>query len=1005
MVKKKGLTETFRKATAQLNPRQRQAVEEIEGPMMVVAGPGTGKTQVLTLRIANILLRTDTPAHAILALTFTEAAAREMRERLVKLIGPDGYYVGIGTFHAFGRGVIQEHPDRFALQEDAEPLTDLERIELVAGIIDQHRFKMIKPLNKPHLYVKSLIRTIQDLKREGLNPETFKGFIRQHQGDDSKQIEKLRETAEVFGWYEDQLRKLDRYDFEDMINKVTEAFSQDEDLLRTYQERLHYFLADEYQDTNSAQNQLLFQLAAYWGEEANVFVVGDPDQAIYRFQGASLENALMFKDRYSEAKVVYLQDNYRSQQTILDAAQELIKHNQLRGADLLNQTDKESRLVSRVKYLRQKVKTANFSSALVEYAFVGHQIKQWLDKGVKASEIAVVYRDNRDANEIADVLGRMGIKYNLEGGDNVLTTGDVNKLLTLMRTCLALRNKSEDVDLFTIFNYEFSQVEPLDVLKLSRFASEKQVNFLEAIYDPEIGQTKIKDLDAMVKVVQALTRWGQLDTEISFVELFERLLNDSGLLDWMLKQPDAIRRLNRVNSLFREIKHLNAVDHQLDMAKFLHTIELMQANNLMIAEDDLDIDVDAVRLSTAHKVKGLEFEYVVIVKAYDGKWGNKRVPELIKLPSEILPKSDLAKKEKNEDERRLFFVALTRAKKQCWITWSQEYESKQVVPSMFVEEMPDEDKEVVDTSRFQIQSKRILQDVLVTENHQPPVSKEEKVWLKQMLADFKLNPTALNTYLQCAYKFKLDNLLKTPAAKPPHMAYGTAMHKALERFFGQFRKGGEIPSMNFLLQEFEQALTKEILTESQRTEWQDRGEKALRLYMTYYSDELQPPVMTERFFGGKFHPVFLGDIGLTGKVDKVEVINLKRETQNAKPFVRVVDYKTGKPKSKNVIEGKTKNSDGGYKRQLVFYQLLTELDRTFPYSVQETQLDFLEVNDRGKFKKESFVISQEEVAELKSLIRETMAKIRNLEFPRTTDYSICETCQYKNHCWPEGIPK
>src|SRR3989344_7079756 len=705
MIKIKKSSPKFDQAYSQLNPKQKQVVDQIEGPMMVVAGPGTGKTQVLTLRIANILVKTDTPSHAILALTFTEAAAREMKERLVKLIGTDGYYVNISTFHAFGRGVIQEHPDKFTFHEEAQPLTDLERIQIVSGIIDKQRLKILKPLNKPHLYVKSLIKAIQDLKREGWDPDIFENFIHHQPPKDQNQAQKLAETAKVFGIYEDELQKSDRYDFEDMINKVTKVFKENENLIRGYQEKLLYFLADEYQDTNSAQNQLLFQLADYWGDQANIFVVGDPDQAIYRFQGASLENALTFKNKYPKAKVVYLQTSDRSQQLILDTALALISHNQLKSADLLNQTESESRLISAVKYPQDLIKIANFSSEQVEFAFIGIQIKNWLNEGTSPREIAIIYRDNQDANEIADILGRMGLKYNLEGGDDVLTTGDVTKLLILFKSCLALRNKTEDVDLFTIFNYPFSQIDALDVLKFSRFASEKQLNFLEAIYHSEISSAEIKDLSAMVKVVQQLTNWGSLDMEVSFVELFEKVLNESGLLNWILKQPDAIRRLNRINSFFREIRNLNAVDHQLNLEKLLNMIDLMKTNHLMIPEDDLDIDVDAVRLSTAHKIKGLEFEYVMIVKAYDGKWGNKRVAELIKLPAEMLTRTDISKKEKNEDERRLLYVALTRAKKQCWITRANEYDSKQVVPCMFVTEIPDQYKEEVDTLVFQTQSK------------------------------------------------------------------------------------------------------------------------------------------------------------------------------------------------------------------------------------------------------------------------------------------------------------
>jgi RecB family exonuclease len=220
----------------------------------------------------------------------------------------------------------------------------------------------------------------------------------------------------------------------------------------------------------------------------------------------------------------------------------------------------------------------------------------------------------------------------------------------------------------------------------------------------------------------------------------------------------------------------------------------------------------------------------------------------------------------------------------------------------------------------------------------------------------------------------------------------------LEDFFRLYRKQEELPSINYILDRFHQALSKEILTDTDRQAWSSRGEQAIRLYISYYQEDLQRPIVTEKFFGSRLNPVLLDDVPLTGKVDKVELLDAKNKS------VRIIDYKTGRPKSKNEIEGNTKYSDGGYKRQLVFYHLLAELDRSFPFQVAEAQLDFVEANSRGKLKKESFTITAEELEDLKSQIRDTMTKIKHLEFPRTTDYRICQSCEFLRHCWPEGTP-
>ena len=342
-------TSKFQQAYKQLNPAQKQAVDTIDGPVMVVAGPGTGKTQVLTTRIANILLQTDTDPSAILALTFTDSAAKNMRQRLAKMIGKTAYYVNINTFHSFCANVIRQHPEYFPIQRDSEPLTDLERYEIHESLLNQVKLEQLKPLNAPYFFVKDIVSAISNLKREGVSPEKFEQIIADeqqafdHPQEKLTKVESRRQEKNLIKWgellalycgYQEQLAERQRYDFDDMIALVVQAFQQEELLLLSYQEKLHYFLVDEHQDTNSSQNQVVDLLASYWGDKANIFTVGDPNQAIFRFQGASIENMLGFVDRYAQATVINLNTGYRCSQTIYNAAQTLIGHNQLSQADL-----------------------------------------------------------------------------------------------------------------------------------------------------------------------------------------------------------------------------------------------------------------------------------------------------------------------------------------------------------------------------------------------------------------------------------------------------------------------------------------------------------------------------------------------------------------------------------------------------------------------------------------------------------------------------------------------
>jgi DNA helicase-2/ATP-dependent DNA helicase PcrA len=423
----------------------------------------------------------------------------------------------------------------------------------------------------------------------------------------------------------------------------------------------------------------------------------------------------------------------------------------------------------------------------------------------------------------------------------------------------------------------------------------------------------------------------------------------------------------------------------------------MQTQKVPLYQQDLDIRSDAVTLTTAHRAKGREFAVVFIIKAVDGKWGNNSVRELIKLPEGIITHTDLSRKEKNEDERRLFYVAMTRAKNQLIITSSQTYQTsygrKETAQSMFVAEIPAQYKTDIKIESYEHGVKDILEGML-TPAQKSQTSTDEAAFLKTVISTMKLSPTALNTYLACPYKFKLNNLLRAPRAKDPSLSFGSAVHKALEQFFREFQKTRRLPDKSFLHKSFSAALQREILTPVQQGRLARRGQDTLSTYYQQYHQEFVAPLAVEKFFGYGFSKVILGVVPLGGKIDKIESLgeDLKK--------VRVIDYKTGRPKSRNEIEG-------DYKRQLVFYQLLSDLDQNFRFTVAETELDFVEADkNTGKLKKERFAITKDEVEDLKKIIFKVWNDILALKFPRTTEVQKhCPRCQWLLHCWPDGLPQ
>lgn len=1015
-------TKEFQTAYKALNKEQQKAVDTIEGPVMVVAGPGTGKTQTLALRIANILLKTDARPSSILALTYTESGARAMKNRLISLIGPAAYDVTISTFHSFCADVIRQNPGEFTLDSSAEPLSELEKFKLIYALIGASRLTDLRPVNAPYHYVKAILGAISNLKREGVSPDRLDELLTCEQADFetsdlprsamkvvAKNLAKNRELSVIYRGYQETLSHNQTFDFEDMINFVRDAFSQNSELLASYQERFQYFLVDEYQDTNSAQNELLAILASFWGDKANVFVVGDPDQSIYRFQGASIENMLGFVKQYPTASVITLSANYRSTQIILDAAESIIKHNSSRINDVVPGIDPHlisSSPANPSVSGESGIALVTVSSATAEGVYLAEAIQKLIKSGTEPSEIAVIYRTNSDAKALSEIFVKYGLDYSVQGGGDVLSDPTILHFLKILRVIYDLRTKEDDLNLFTILHYDIFHIDPLDVLKISRAASDHKATLFDVIADPSLLKAlELKTTAQILAVLAQLSSWQTLDANSTFVEFFEKVLNESGYLNWVLRQTDAHNRLSRLNTLFSSAKQMNSLDHSLNLATFLENIDLMQTHDLRLEETQFAAREQAIVLTTAHSAKGLEWEHVFLYKVVDGAWGNNAVHELIKLPAGILPLTG-ARLEKEElrvrnleDERRLFYVALTRAKKTLTLSFAGGYSTygkvRQATPSLFLTEITPSYLNTVDTMQTEAEVASHLEKLL---RRPSPVDAQhndrETVFLQNLVDNFSLSATALNSYLQCPYLFKLNNLLKVPRAKAGYLAFGTAVHASLESFLRQFMDTGSLPPLVFLLSSFKGALSKQIMTQGEYDTRLEQGIKVLTAYFKFFKDDFAIPLLVENF--SKVH---LGDITLTGKLDRIEWLDKAART------VRVVDYKTGKPKSEGQIMGTTQDSRGDLHRQLVFYKLLIDLDHHLNFKFGGAELDFVQApSDTGKSGHHYFTISDAEVNDLRATIYKTMQEIRALHFPRTTDLSVCAKCDFRDHCWPQGIP-
>lgn len=1015
---------SFQVAYDALNSAQQQVVDTIEGPVLVVAGPGTGKTHVLTMRIANILRLTDTKPSSILALTFTESAAQNMRQRLAALIGPDAYYVQISTFHSFCAQVIANHLEYFPLDPASQPITDLERFELLRSIVQELPLTAVKPLNSPLFHVRSLMANISAYKREGVSPEALRSLIDEQWQDPeevssrtqrmkiAKQQQQLLEQLEVYEQYQQRLRSAGRYDFDDMLALTAEALSREEVLLQEYQEQYLYVLVDEYQDTNTIQNTVTYLLSSYWGEQANIFVVGDPHQSIYRFQGASLENSTQFITWYPQAKIYTLTQAYRCPSLIYDVARELIaKDTSLSTLETLGTGGRAlkaalSQPLVTTKTTAEPLAIVKAPDQMTSLVALVENIKTLLDTGTPADEIAVLYTKNSFVIDLIPLLDKWSIPFYVEGGLDALTQPVVEQFMTLCLAVIGLR-QGDDVNqqLFELCTYPWFSIDRVTLFQLGRFAGREHRSLVEVVQLSDKALTAALgfavDTEAVAKMRELLDRleqWGALDFQVVFISWLEAVIAESGLHHYLVDQSDTeLEPLLALYSVFAFVKQLNVADHQFRLVDFVRAIETLREQHVVIPLQTLASTEERIRLSTVHKAKGQEWEYVFVLHVVDGIWGNRRTPASLPVPEHIVKTASAiarqSKEEQNQDDRRLLYVALTRAKKQVELWYPEQSEQEGVlrprVPSIFISEL-DHRNDIIRKTARATSTPAVLASLLIGP---PPTSLQRgrlEAYLGELVADFPLSITALNNYLRDPAKFLYQNVLSLPAAKLPHLAFGTAIHAALEEAGSQQLRSTDRHILGPILRRFDTQLQRELLTDAERERRRQRGHDVLRAYFKLHDFSTDTIWQTEYKIGYGGQAAFLDDIRLTGRMDRLDWNDDERKT------VRVIDYKTGKARTRNEVLAATVSARsqlsereqslseeirGPYQRQLLFYRLLGQLDRSFEPEITLGTFDFVEAPfDAEKTLEHTFSLTDEGVKQLRVLIADVMREIRSLSF-------------------------
>ena len=1019
-----------------LNPQQKLAVDTIEGPVMVIAGPGTGKTQILSARIGKILLDTDTSPQNILCLTYTDAGVVAMRKRLLSFIGSDAYKINIHTFHSFCNSVIQENNRHF--KKDLQPLTDLERIQVMEELIDSfandHPLKRFK--GEVYYDLDNLCTLYSAIKREGwktgwlqqkideyvsdIIPETdgyynkrerAKGnhVLTQKGKDEVERMTRVKAAVDTFETYQQLLEKKKRYDFDDMINWVIDQFEKQPELLLNYQEQLQYILVDEYQDTSGSQNKIVELLISHWADEKpNIFVVGDDDQSIYRFQGANLKNMMNLANTYErDLKKVVLTQNYRSVQPILDGARHLIENNTQRLVNQYKDLTKELTAANeKLSGLELQPEVRVYENEFAENADVVNRISRLIADGVKPGNIAIIYKEHKCGDELLRFMQMKEVPFFVRRSINLLNDVFTNRVLNIIRYVTAELEMpySGDPLLFEIMHYGFFKISPYRIATICNDIYENRYKknaasslraYLHQLKKEQSGTLFSSDEETqeLLRLNDALESLQKAVYNKSVQHWFEMLITEAGILSYIMNAEDKHWQMRKLSCLFDFIKEETHRHPELTLKHLIRLIDLMNDHEVPLPLVQTTGTETGVNLLTCHGSKGLEYEHVFFINCRNDVWeGKRKMSRGFRLPHNVFEQESEA--EVVQELRRLFFVAVTRAEKHLYISYPQtKNDGKLMEPSQFVEEfrqptgleaqritLGEEDVFTYSTLRFGVIQKPVLQ-------------KAEEDYINTLLSRFTLNVTALNNYLDCPLKFYYNNLVKVPLAVSQPAAFGTAVHGALADFINEMMQNRKrYPNKEFLLQRFQFHIHdgREVFTKESLKRFTDYG---LKILSSYYDNYYLPAPINE--FILTEYPltnVVVNNVPLKGFADKIQFWGND---------IAITDFKTGNLfKAMKRFEfcrpgdREEKLHGGNYWRQAVFYKILVDNLPGKSWKVLYTQFDFVEPNQKEEFDLHRVEITAEDVAAVKGQITHAWEQIQQHNFYTGCGKPECEWCNF-----------
>ncbi len=972
-----------------LNEAQRRAVTHDTGPLLIVAGAGTGKTTVITRRIAWLIATRRARPDEILALTFTDKAAAEMEERVDTLV-PYGYAdVEIATFHAFGDRILREHALEIGLTPDFRVLNRAEQTIFFRDRLFELPLAHYRPLGDPTRHLQALITLISRCKDEDISPEEYQAHAGRLEREAAAAVDyeeareraaQQRELAATYAKYEELMTRDGCVDFGDQIVQVLRLFRRRPYVLGAYQRRFRYILVDEFQDTNHAQFELVKLLAA---RHSNVAVVGDEDQAIYRFRGAAISNILGFLDVYHDAAQIVLTENYRSTQEILDGAYRLIVHNNPDRLEVRNGINKR---LTAVAGRGHPPVHWHYETGTQEADAVAETIREKIAAGTwKPDDVAILVRGNADADQFLRSLNVKSVPWTFSGNSGLYDRPEIRLLIAFLR---ALVHTDESVSLHYLASSDLYEVPIVDLTRCSTHADRRHVHLFDVLRRAgEISELRDQISEAghaaIRHLVGDLERYMELGREMPTGELLYQFIRDSGWLMRLYREETArdVAEAKNITKFFDRVQAAARTLRYDNVREFVKHLDALIDAGEDPAVAEADVETPAVRVLTVHKAKGLEFPVVFLVNLVQEKFPSRRRRDALDLPIDmmkaVLPTGDYHQQE----ERRLFYVGMTRARRELYLTSASDYGgTRERKVSQFVLEALDLPRDA--TRPFKA---RPVEEI----EHFAPAPEAVEALLVPLApdAEITLSHKQIDDYQTCPLKYFNVHVKRIPIRRHHAVAYGAVVHKVVEYYLTRRAVGNYTP-LDDLLAIYERAWAGEdilhdrpgvsrepaegFLTREHEEARKAAGRDALRRFWNQEEADGVKPTYVEKEFG-----FTLGPNRVRGRYDRVDEDLLGTV---------IIDYKTSEVTRQKDADRRVAGS-----LQLKMYALAwREMTGALP---QRVELRFIDSAVVGRHSP-----TAEDAEAAITAVEAAAAGIRARRFDATPSWGACRSCAYNQIC-------